>query len=152
MTPTRRILPLLIALALVPIGPAPVLAAPSCHAIDASGVGQDLGGGNTVAQISDGGLLQGTTVATFAITGFSGTVASFAGTITFTTNRATLTANVAGTLDVATGAFSATTSGMSGSDKLAGATGSLVFNGVEDLATGAFTETIGGSICVDLAP
>jgi hypothetical protein len=152
MTPTRRIVPLLIALAMVPIGPAPGLAATSCHAIDASGVGQDLGGGRTVAQISDGGLLQGTTAASFTITGFSGTVASFAGTITFTTNRAMLTAHVAGTLDVATGAFSATTSGMSGSGKLAGATGSLVFNGVENLAAGAFTETIGGSICVDLAP
>ena len=149
---TLRIVPLLAALALSAIGPASVLGAPSCHPIDASGVGQDLGGGNTVARISDGGLLQGTTAASFAITGFSGTVASFAGTITFTTNRATLTANVAGTLDVATGAFSATTSGMTGTGKLAGVTGSLAFDGLENLATGAFTEMIGGSICVDLAP
>ncbi len=153
MNRLRIALPFLIALALTAVAPAAALGGTSCHKIDASGVGQDLGGGQTVAQISDGGLLQGTTAASFVITGFSGTVASFAGTITFTTNRATLTASIAaGTFDVATGAFSATTSSVSGTGKLAGATGSLVFNGVENLATGAFTEVVTGSICVNLAP
>lgn len=148
----RVLLPVMLGLSLAIVAPAAVSGGSSCHDIAATGVGQDLGGGDTVARISDGGLLQGTTAASFAITGFSGTVASFVGAITFTTNRATLTAMVAGTLDVATGAFGATGSELSGTGKLVGATGSLVFSGVENLATGAFTETIAGSICVDLAP
>ena len=152
MKALRIMLSLLAVVGLTTIAPAIALGRTSCHAVDASGVGQDLGGGRTVAQISDGGLLQGTTAASFQITGLSGTVASFAGTITFTTNRATLTAAVSGTLDLATGAFSATTSSLSGTGKLAGASGSLVFSGVENLATGAFTEVVSGSICVDLAP
>jgi hypothetical protein len=152
MKALRIILPLVIAFAMAAVAPAVALGSTACHSIDATGVGQDLGEGRTVAQISDGGLLQGTTAASFQITGLSGTVASFAGTITFTTNRGTLTATVAGTLDLATGAFSATSSSLSGTGKLAGASGSLVFNGVENLATGAFTEVITGSICVDLAP
>jgi hypothetical protein len=152
MKALRIMLSLLVVVGLMTIAPAVALGGTSCHAVDASGVGQDLGGGQTVAQISDGGLLQGTTAASFQITGLSGTVASFAGTITFTTNRATFTATVAGTLDLATGAFSATTSSLAGTGKLAGASGSLVFNGVENLATGAFTEVLRGSICVDLAP
>ncbi len=152
MKALRIVLPLVLGMSLTTVAPAAVSGGFACHDINATGLGQDLGGGHTVAQISDGGLLQGTTTASFTITGFSGTVASFEGTITFTTNRATLTANVVGTLDIATGAFSATGSDLSGTGKLAGATGSLVFTGVEDLATGAFTEVIGGSICVDLAP
>lgn len=152
MKALRILLPLLLGLTLTMITPAAVLGDTSCHNIEATGAGQDLGGGHTVAQITDGGLLQGTTEAQFAITGLSGTVASFAGTITFTTNRGTLTATVAGTLDLATGAFSATSSSLSGTGKLAGASGSLAFNGVENLATGAFTEVVTGSICVDLAP
>ncbi len=152
MKALRIILPLVIAFAMAAVAPAVALGSTACHSVDATGVGQDLGEGRTVAQISDGGLLQGTTAASFQITGLSGTVASFAGTITFTTNRGTLTATVAGTLDLATGAFSATSSSLSGTGKLAGASGSLVFNGVENLATGTFTEVITGSICLDLAP
>jgi hypothetical protein len=152
MKALRIMLSLLAVVGLITIAPAVALGGTGCHAVDASGVGQDLGGGQTVAQISDGGLLQGTTAASFQITGLSGTVASFAGTITFTTNRATLTATVAGTLDLATGAFNATTSSLSGTGKLAGALGGLVFSGVENLETGAFTEVVSGSICVDLAP
>jgi hypothetical protein len=152
MNLVRKMLPLLAAIVLMAMPSASAIAGSSCHDIDASGVGQDLGGGHTVAQISNGGLLQGTTEAQFAITGLSGTVASFAGAITFTVNRATLTANVSGTLDIVSGMFSATTTSVSGTGKLAGATGNLVFNGVENLATGAFTEVVSGSICVALAP
>jgi hypothetical protein len=124
----------------------------SCHAINATGAGQDLGGGNTRAQITDGGLLEGTTAGTFAITGFSGTVASIAGTVVFTVKRATLTVSVSGTLDVATGAFSASGPVSGSTGKLAGATGSLLLSGVENLGDGSFTETISGSICAQLAP
>ena len=132
--------------------PAAARGATSCHNINAKGVGQDLGGGRTTAQIIGGGLLNGTTEASFTIIGFSGTVASFEGKIVFTVNKATLTANVSGTLDVATGEFNATTSSISGTGKLAGATGSLSFNGVEDLSTGSFTEDVTGEICADLSP
>ena len=152
MNALSRLLLLLAALSLAVVAPTAVDAAVSCHRIDASGVGQDQGGGNTVAQISDGGLLQGTTAAAFTITGLSGTLASFVGTITFTPNRATLAAQVAGTLDLATGAFNATTSSLSGTGKLEGATGGLVFAGVENLLTGTFTEVVAGQVCVDLAP
>ena len=152
MNALSRLLLLLAVLSLAVVAPTAVDAAVSCHRIDASGVGQDQGGGNTVAQISDGGLLQGTTAAAFTIIGLSGTLASFVGTITFTSNRATLAAEVAGTLDLATGAFNATTSSLSGTGKLEGATGGLVFAGVENLLTGTFTEVVTGQVCVDLAP
>ena len=152
MNALSKLLLLLAALSLAVIAPTAVDAAVSCHRIDASGVGQDQGGGNTVARITDGGLLQGTTAAAFTITGLSGTLASFVGTITFTANRGTLAAEVAGTLDLATGAFNATTSSLSGTGKLAGATGGLVFAGVENLLTGTFIEVVTGQVCVDLAP
>jgi hypothetical protein len=132
--------------------PATARGAVSCHNINAKGVGQDHGGGQTTAQIIGGGLLQGTTQGSLVITGLSGTVASFEGTIVFTMNNATLTAQVSGTLDVATGEFNATTSSVSGTGKLAGATGSLSFNGVEDLSTGSFTENVTGEVCADLSP
>ena len=124
----------------------------SCHKINAQGVGQDLGGGATEAQIIGGGLLEGTTAAQFIITGVSGTLASFEGTVTFTTNRATLTVTVTGTLDVATGGFSASGPVTDASGKLEGATGSLSINGIQDLATGRFEEDVTGEICVDLSP
>ena len=72
-------------------------ASETCHAINAKGVGQDLGGGMTTAQIIGGGLLHGTTVGSFAITGMSGNVASIEGTVTFTTEDGTLTVNLKGT-------------------------------------------------------
>ena len=152
MNALSRLLLLLAVLSLAVVAPTGVDAAVSCHRIDASGVGQDQGGGHTVAQIRDGGLLQGTTAAAFTIIGLSGTLASFVGTITFTSNRATLAAEVAGTLDLATGAFNATSSSLSGTGKLEGATGGLVFAGVENLLTGTFTEVVTGQVCVDLAP
>lgn len=143
------VLPVVLAAA---AAPATASGAVSCHTINAKGVGQDLGGGRTTADIIGGGLLQGTTAATLTITGFSGTVATFEGTIVFTVNNGTLTAGLSGTFDVATGAFSATTTSISGTGKLAGATGALSFSGVENLADGSFTEDISGEICADLAP
>jgi hypothetical protein len=124
----------------------------SCHSVNAKGVGQDLGGGMTTAQIRGGGLLHGTTNATFVITGISGTVASFEGTIVFAVNKGTLSAGLVGTFDVATGMFSGTTTALAGTGKLEGATGNLSLNGVEDLSDGSFTEDVTGAICVDLAP
>jgi len=136
---------------LVMLSPVQVAAAGvSCHAINATGAGQDLGGGNTTAQVSEGGLLQGTTAGSFAISG-APPIFGIAGTVTFTTNKGTLTAGVAGTLNVFTGDFAAAGPVTGATGKLDGATGSLSFAGNENLGTGSFTETITGSICVDLS-
>jgi len=120
-----------------------------CRRINADGVGQDLGGGNTTATISRGGILNGTTAAHFDITGGTPPVLTFAGTVVFTTKKGTLTVGIAGTFNIATGAFNATGPITSGTGRFAGATGTLTFSGVEDFSTGAFTETITGRICLD---
>ena len=127
-------------------------AAVSCHKINAKGIGQDLGGGVTTANIKGGGLLNGTTVGNFTITGISPPVASFVGTVEFTVNRATLTVTVAGLLNVVTGEFSASGPVTDATGKLAGATGTLLLDGVEDLSTGSFVEDVTGVVCADLAP
>ena len=139
-----------VASSLIVVGPAH--AAVSCHKVNAKGIGQDLGGGMTQAQIIGGGLLHGTTQASFVITGGSPPVLSIAGTVTFTTNRGTLAVGVTGTFNVATGHF--TTSGpvTAATGQLSGATGTLVLDGVEDLTTGTFVEDVSGLVCVDLAP
>ena len=130
----------------------PAHAAVSCHKINAKGVGQDLGGGMTEAQIIGGGLLHGTTQGSFAVTGGAPPVLSIGGTVTFTTNKGTLTVTVTGTLDVATGDFMASGPVTAATGKLAGASGTLVLDGIEDLITGTFVEDVSGLICVDLAP
>jgi len=137
----------------------PAQAAVSCHTINAKGVGAgvDDGDGNpatvaTIATIKGGGLLHGTTAASFGITGIAGTIASFDGMLTFTTNKATLTVAVVGGLDVVSGAFSATGDVVAATGKLVGATGTLHFEGIQDLTTGDFTEDVTGNICVDLRP
>jgi hypothetical protein len=127
-------------------------AAVSCHKINAKGVGQDLGGGMTEAQIIGGGLLHGTTAGAFGITGGAFPVLEIAGTVTFTTHQGTLTVTVAGTLNVATGEFSASGPVTAATGKLAGATGELLLEGVENLEDGSFVEDVTGEICVDLAP
>ena len=123
----------------------------SCHKINAKGAGQDLGGGNTQAQIIGGGLLQGTTRASFGITGGTPPLLSISGAVMFTTNQATLTVSVIGTFNVATGSFNASGPVTAATGKLTGATGTLVLEGLEDLTTGKFVEDVTGLICVDLA-
>ena len=129
-----------------------VRAAVSCHRINARGVGQDLGGGVTEADIIGGGLLQGTTAGNFVIGDLSGTVASIEGTVVFTTHQATLTVTVTGVFDVATGEFSASGPVTGATRKLAGASGTLLLEGMENLSDGSFLEDVTGTICVDLAP
>ena len=118
-----------------------------CITVDATGVGQDLGGGRTTATISVHGFEVGTTTAAFTITAVNGTVASFTGPITFTGLGGTLTAQVAGTLDVATGAFTSTSTSLAGTGTFRRVTGDLTFTGTEDLTTLAFTESITGQLC-----
>jgi len=119
-----------------------------CHRIRARGVGQDLGGGNTTATITRGGILNGTTSAHFDITGGTPPVLTFAGTVAFTTPNGTLTVMIAGTFNVATGAFRASGPVTGGTGAFTGARGRLRFVGNQDLATGAFTETVRGRICL----
>ena len=145
-------------LTLVPAGPA--TAGVSCHQINANGAGRGAapqagdppGLIRTVAQIRGGGLLQGTTEAAFQVTGVTPTGIAFAGDITFTTNRATLTVDLEGTLDLATGEFSASGDVSGATGKLDGATGTLTLAGVQNLLdpAGSFTETVSGEVCVDL--
>jgi hypothetical protein len=149
------LLPLLM---LVQAGPA--TAGVSCHQINANGAGRGAapragdppGLIRTVAQIRGGGLLQGTTEAAFQVTGVTPTGIAFAGDITFTTNRATLTVDLEGTLDLATGEFSASGDVSGATGKLDGATGTLTLAGVQNLLdpAGSFTETVSGEVCVDL--
>ena len=118
-----------------------------CKTVHATGVGQDLGSGNTTATISHGGFLNGTTVGAFVVTGVSGSIVSIGGTVVLTTKHGGLTATVTGTLNLATGAFTASGPVSVGNGKLAGATGVLTFAGIENLVNGTFTETITGTVC-----
>jgi hypothetical protein len=127
-----------------------------CHAIDATGTGRQTEPTSTVATIRGGGLLTGTTAGEFTVTPTSETEFLLAGTVTFTVTRATLAVDVAGTLvftDPPTSAltFDVTSTGMSGTGRLAGATGELRLAG-DGAADGSFTETVTGEICVDLSP
>ena len=117
-----------------------------CSSINATGVGQDLGNGNTTATIRNAGFLNGTTSGHFDISG-APPVFTINGTVVFTAKHGTLTVNLSGTFNVATGEFTAAGPVSDGTGKLAGATGNLTFTGVENLQTGAFTETITGTIC-----
>ena len=119
-----------------------------CKKVDAKGVGQDLGGGNTTATITNDGHLKGSTTAHFDMGGAS-PVFQIHGVVTFTTNKGTLTVSVDGTFDVSTGAFNASGSVTGGTGTFAGSSGSLSFNGVENLSTGAFSETVEGTVCLD---
>ena len=152
----RTIVTFLVVVAAVGVAPGQVQSAQSgvsCHRINANGVGQDLGGGQTVARISGGGLLNGTTVGSFAIVDATTLPRlGVAGSVTFTTNHATLTVGVTGFFDLSTGVFETSGDVVSATGKLAGATGRLTLRGVQDLTTGAFTETVSGEICVNLAP
>jgi hypothetical protein len=120
-----------------------------CVPVRATGVGQDLGGGRTQATISRHGLVVGHTTAAFTINQVVGTTASFTGPIVFTNGLGTLTAQVAGTFDVASGAFRATSTSLTGTGLLRGVSGSVTLEGLQDFATLRFTETITGRLCID---
>jgi hypothetical protein len=90
-----------------------------------------------------------TSAATFTIGAVDGTVAGFTGPIVLTPLKGpgTLTAQVAGTFDLASGAFRATSTSLSGTGPLKKVTGALTFAGVEDFGDGSFTETVTGQVC-----
>lgn len=161
----RRFTVLLVVLLLATVFVAvtPANAGVSCHNINAKGAGQGAPPQDgdppnllrTVAQIRGGGLLQGTTEAAFTLgeeTEEGSGVFNFDGPIIFTTNRATLTVSLTGTVNFGTGDFAASGPVTDSDGKLADATGTLTFEGVQDLLNpaGSFTETVTGEICVDL--
>lgn len=155
-TTARRTIAALMAVgALTVVAPGVAHAGESCHEINATGTGQALSPTTTEATIRGGGLLHGTTTGDFSVTGSTETGFLIAGTVSFTVNRATLDVVVAGTVDpVGTGGaltFALASTGMSGTGKLAGATGTLTFAGA-GADDGSFTEDVTGRICVDLSP
>jgi hypothetical protein len=130
----------------------------ACRRVDTTGSGQGVaplpddpaGLVRTEATI-DRGLLRGTTEAAFAITGETPTGIAFDGELTFTTRRGTLTLDLAGTLDVSTGEFASSGPVRSGTERFAGAVGTVALDGVQDLTdpVGSFTERVTGEVCFD---
>jgi hypothetical protein len=120
----------------------------SCLSVNASAIGQNLGGGRTEATIFHAGILNGTTSAQLEITGGTPPVLTFVGTGVLTTHHGTLTVSTVGTFNGATGAFEATGQVVHGTGVFAGATGALTFVGVEDLTSGRFTQTVTGTVCL----
>ena len=120
-----------------------------CKGVDARGLGQDLGGGDTRAAITNDGLLKGSTTAHFEIVGGEFPVFTIDGIVTFAMKKGTMTVDVLGTFDVSTGAFNASGPVTGGTGTFAGSSGSLTFAGTQNLSTGAFTETVTGTVCLD---
>lgn len=130
--------------------PGSAQAATTCQTVHAKGVGQALGPTETTATIRGGGLLNGsTTHGEFTPTGVVGTLVSFDGTVEFATRKGTLLVTVTGSIDQADGRFESTSTGISGSDGLEGATGELTLDGVQNLVDGSFTEDVDGRVCIE---
>lgn len=149
-TATRRLV-FAVALAMgTLLGQGSASAGTTCHPVTARGVGQDLGQGHTVARIFHDGLRLGSTAGTFTVTGSAGTVVDISGTIVFTGHHGRLTVSVTGTLDTSTGHFHTSGPITASAGVLAGATGTLTFDGTENLGTGRFVERVTGTLCVDV--
>lgn len=118
-----------------------------CHKINAKGEGSivSMAGPEVIteAHIIGGGLLNGKTWAVFHFVSEEGFIGKLDlvtkhGSIQFVINDGQFTGDQ----------FRATAIAVSGSGKLAGASGSLVLEGVSE-ANGDFTEKISGEICFD---
>ena len=120
----------------------------SCLSVNATAIGQNLGGGQTEATIFHAGILNGTTTAQLEITGGTPPALTVVGTGVLTTHHGTLTVSPVGTFNGATGVLEATGQVVHGTGVFAGATGALTFVAVEDLTSGRFTETITGTVCL----
>ena len=121
-------------------------ATPPCQQVQAKGVGQDHGNGTTTAAIV-GGPLSGTSTASFAIVAVVNGVATLDGHVDFATSSGDLTVQVTGSFDLTTGKFNVSGPVIQGTGSLAGASGTLFFQGVEDFSTGQFSEKVSGKIC-----
>jgi hypothetical protein len=126
----------------------------SCHTINAKGTGTITSPPGpmvtTEANINGGGLLNGTTSATFTFSDPS--TGAFGGTLVFTTKHGTLEFDIDNGQLIEGGAqFSATAVAVegSGTGKLEGATGELQLEGVSINSSGDFTEDVSGYICFE---
>jgi hypothetical protein len=141
----------LLSAALVTAGGAQGVAAAdhsSCLSVNATAIGQNLGGGQTTSTIVHAGILNGTTTGQLAITGGHPPIVTIAGMGVLTTNHGTLTLSITGTFNQATGALDATGQVIGGTGVFAQATGTLMFSGVEDLTSGSFINTVTGTVCL----
>lgn len=120
--------------------------APRCHSVHARGFGHDHGDGTTDAVLFGPSLLA-TTRASFTIVDVVNGVASMDGEILVDTLLGELVVPITGSFDLGSGAFHAEGAIASGTALLAGATGELVFDGVEDFASATFVETVTGDVC-----
>jgi hypothetical protein len=148
----RRIAAALTVVGAIATAPTPTSAAPLCLPVQATGTGQD-SGGTTQATISVKRIQIGTTTAAFVPTG-TNAVLDFTGTLDFTAyaDLGTLAIRpITGTFNTATGSFRAE-GDVAGGGLLAGVTGHLVLQGVENVNTGEFTETITGRLCSGQRP
>jgi hypothetical protein len=134
-----------------------VKAVETCHAINATGSGQITSqtatGATTISQISDGGLLQGTTSAELAFTSidFTTFIATFEGPLVLTTKHGTLdlfTFN--GIYNLATGEFSSDSIVTGGTGRFDDANGGLYFHGFVYPDGSFFDDEISGRICLTL--
>ena len=119
-----------------------------CTGFHAKGTGVDSGLGTTTATLYRGQREFATSVGTFTLGVEVDGVLPFTGTIVLTNDKGTLTAPVEGTLDTATGWFSAASTSLTGTDGYVDTTGRLRFRGVEDLTDHTFTEHVYGKFCV----
>lgn len=127
----------------------------SSHKINAKSFGQyDIATGGSTAQIIGGGLLHGTVVGSWQTTGFQPPdILLGISTQTITTSQgATLTVELPGFFNLTTGEYIISGGVTDATGRLTGATGNLMFEGVQSLETGMYVETITGIIFVDLAP
>ena len=126
----------------------PLAAGHGCLPVALDGVGQDLGGFHTQATLSSEGVPVASSEAFFAPGDLVGTMLAFTGPITFTpvAGPGTLTAQVTGSVDLATGAFIATSTSLVGTKQLKNVTGELTISGVEATDM-SFTETVTGELC-----
>ena len=134
------------------LGAARVQADEDCIPIHAKAKGKFTGPTTSVSQITGGGILNGTTAASLAITGvISPGVVSYEGTLVLTTKHGTLTLDLLdGVFNVETGEFSNSSVVVAGTGRFEDATGFLLFRG-HVLADGVsfVDDSIRGIICLD---
>ena len=116
-----------------------------CHHINTSLEAHFTGPTSTAGEIRSG-LLRGTTQFSGAFTDAQG---DYVGTLVITTKHGTLTLQDQGHLNLATGEFTDLLTVSGGTDRFAGATGTLSDHGFANFQTGSLaTDTFTGMICL----
>jgi hypothetical protein len=155
MTSKRATASAIIAAVLI-AGPAvPHAAAATCKDVNATFVDVYSGGATTSGEITNGGILNGTTETTFPTAAYptpSPTVVSYRADLTITTNRGQLVAHAVYIYDFATGALAglAHIDAASSTGRFAGATGTLFVSGYTVGTSIPITYALGitGTMCL----